>query len=425
MNLKEKLLNLINRQKGLLDKAKAEGRVFTAEESAEWKTIQGEIESTNAVIAAENQFSANSELLDTPAGNTPRVDVKPQYGAFKAFKNLTEQLAAVKNHAIRGSVDERLLKVNNALGMSSGAGADGGFAVQSDFAGLMIETAVKEDSLLSLLDSYAVSGNADRVEWTDIDETSIASSVFGGVIAYWVAEAGTITASKPKLSEKELKLEKLAAVVYNTVELNADSSFNDMLITRAAETAIRRELVSAVISGNGVGKPIGMIGSGSAVSIAKEAAQPKETIVWNNISKMYNRGLNKEQGNFIWIMHPDCSEQLDFMSFPVGTGGVPVYLPASLNGAVTTLRGKPIIESDQCAALGTVGDILFTDPKQYMLIYKGGIDKAVSIHVQFLTAENCFRFIFRANGMPKKNSTLTIKNSSNARSSIITLATRA
>jgi hypothetical protein len=60
-----------------------------------------------------------------------------------------------------------------------------------------------------------------------------------------------------------------------------------------------------------------------------------------------------------------------------------------------------------------------------MLILKGGVQADTSMHVQFLTAENAFRFIFRMNGMPKRNKTMTIKNSSNARSSIVTLDARA
>jgi HK97 family phage major capsid protein len=92
---------------------------------------------------------------------------------------------------------------------------------------------------------------------------------------------------------------------------------------------------------------------------------------------------------------------------------------------LSTLKGRPIIETDHCAALGDKGDIIFADLSDYMLITKGGVIADTSMHVQFLAAENCYRFIFRANGMPKKNSALTIKNSSNTRSSFVTLAARA
>ena len=65
------------------------------------------------------------------------------------------------------------------------------------------------------------------------------------------------------------------------------------------------------------------------------------------------------------------------------------------------------------------------DPKEYMWIYKGGIQTATSIHVKFDTAEQAFRAIYRANGICKKTFTTSIKNSSVARSSYVTLAARA
>jgi HK97 family phage major capsid protein len=139
---------------------------------------------------------------------------------------------------------------------------------------------------------------------------------------------------------------------------------------------------------------------------------------------MYNRALNPENPNYIWLAHPDVSEQFDYLNFPIGTGGVPVYLPAAQQGAVTTLKGHSVITSDNCSAIGDVGDLSYVDLSQYMMIYKGGVQADTSMHVQFLTAENCFRFIFRANGMPKKNKALTIKNSSNTRSPFVTLAAR-
>jgi HK97 family phage major capsid protein len=104
--------------------------------------------------------------------------------------------------------------------------------------------------------------------------------------------------------------------------------------------------------------------------------------------------------------------------------GVPVYLQASSEGTLATLKGRPIITTDLCSAIGDLGDLYFADLSDYMLITKGGVQADTSMHVQFLAAENCFRFIFRANGMPKKNSALTLKNSSNTRSSFITLQAR-
>jgi len=419
----------IEAQRALLQTAIDENRAMSDEEQEQYDALEAEIKNLEKSIEAEEALEARENSLNVPVNSPIYANPVGEEEGLRLFKNLAEQLRAVKRAAIDGIVDERLAKLNNqvkaaASGANEGLPEEGGYAVQSDFAGMMMESAAQAGQILSRVDKYEISGNSNRVEWTDIDETNVSSTVFGGVQVYWAAEAATVTASKPKLKEMELKLQKLMGIAYATYELEQDSSFISQLYTRAFTLAIQRELENCVIAGTGAGKPLGFLKGGGTVSVAKESGQAAATVLWKNISKMYNRAINKSDPNYIWLCHPDVSEQFDFMEFPVGTGGVPVYLQAAKEGSVATLKGRPIVESDHCSALGTVGDINYVDLSQYMLITKGGVQADTSMHVQFLTAENCFRFIFRANGMPKKNKALTIKNSNKTRSSFITLATR-
>ena len=424
MNKLEKLLArndvLLKDMRALADKTEA----LTEDEETKYEAAEKEFEANEKEILRLQKL-ADLEAKATEPVNKPVVSVANE-PMPKPFKSLVQQLACVKNAANGNGIDPRLAKVQeiqNAQGGNVGNPSEGGFAVQTDFAGMMMESAASSGEILSRVDSYQVTDGSDSVKWIDIDEDDVSSTVFGGVRVYWAAEAAAVTKSHPKLAEKELKLQKLMGIAYATYELESDSSFVNTLYTRAFELAIRRALEGAIVSGDGVGKPLGFLNSKSLVTIAKETNQPAATILWKNLSKMYHRILDKSGG--VWLAHPDAHEQFDFLEFPVGTGGVPVYLPATQTGSIDTLRGKAIAESDHCAALGSKGDINFVDLNQYMMAYKGGVDAATSIHVQFLTAENCFRFIFRANGMPKRNSTLTIKNSSNVRSPFITLAARA
>jgi len=60
--------------------------------------------------------------------------------------------------------------------------------------------------------------------------------------------------------------------------------------------------------------------------------------------------------------------------------------------------------------LGTAGDIILADLSQYLLITKGGPQLASSIHVMFIYDETTFRIVFRCDGQPAWNSTLTMKD---------------
>lgn len=419
-----KLEKLIARNDALLKDMRtlADKETLTEEETASYEAMekeydQNEKEITRLQALAEREAKSREPVTEPVKSNLESIG-EP---APRPYKSLVAQLRDIKQ-AAAGYVTEDLRKTQNAYGGSAGIGEDGGFAIQTDFAGMIMESAAQAGQILPLVDRYIVTDGANAVKWVDIEETDISSTVFGGVQVYWAAEAASVSATRPKLSEKEMKLEKLLGFAYATYELEADSSFVNELYNRAFQLAIQRSLEAAIIAGDGVGKPLGFLKSEALVEVEKESKQAAGTITWKNLSAIYHRLLNKAQG--VWIAHPDAHEQFDFLEFPVGTGGVPVYLPATQQGSIDTLRGKPIVESDHCSVLGTAGDINFIEPKQYMLAIKGGVDTASSIHVQFLTAENCFRFIFRANGMPKRSKPLAIKNSSKPRSHYITLAAR-
>jgi HK97 family phage major capsid protein len=395
------------------------------------QNLKAKVAAQEALDADKEFDEAGDELKDTTPVNKPLfAEPKNKEKPLILFGNFAEQLKAVKNAAVNGVVDSRLAKLNAqnaAQGANESNPDEGGYAVQSDFAGTMMESAASAGEILSRVDKYEIGRSSNRAVWTEIEEDSVATSVFGGIQVYWAAEAATVAASKPKLTEREIKLQKLMGVAYATYELEADTDtgFISTLYSRAFNLAIQRTLEGAIIAETGVGRPLGFQKSGALLTVAKETNQAADTVKWENIVKMYNRALRPTNPGYIWLVHDDVSAQLDFLEFPIGTGGVPVYLPAAQAGSVTTLKSKPVIASDHCAALGDTGDINYVDLSQYMLIYKGGVQADTSMHVQYLAAENCFRFIFRANGAPKRNKPLTIKNSSNTRSPYITLAARA
>lgn len=412
--------------KNLLDNAKKEGRAFTDEEQAKFDANLKEIENCKKMEEAEknlgdiaNKIVEKGEVV----GKSIKVGAEPPI-----FNSLSDNLKAIKN-AANGVVDERLVKlqnkIKNASGMSAGIGSDGGFGLEEQFLGNIFESAVAESTILSMVDKYAINDGARSVYWNDLKETDVSSSVAGGVQVYWESEASQGTATKPKLERQSLELQKLMGFAYVTDELESSSNFADQLLTKAFTTAISRKLENDIISGDGVGKPIGILSSNALVTVSKENAQTADTINWKNITKMYHAGLNVSMANgYAWIIHPDAHSQLDLLDFPVGSGGVPVYTPANMVSGVDMMRGLPVITSDCASALGDKGDIILANLKDYMLVYRGNIRKEISIHVAFLTAENCFRFIYYCNGRPKSSNKLTIKNSSTSRSKYITLEAR-
>ncbi len=88
------------------------------------------------------------------------------------------------------------------------------------------------------------------------------------------------------------------------------------------------------------------------------------------------------------------------------------------------IKGRPVVETEFNATLGTIGDIVLADMGEYLFWEKGGIQSAMSIHVEFLTDQTVWRFVYRADGKPSIASPLTPANGTNTVSPFVALATR-
>lgn len=364
---------------------------------------------------------AGAEPVNNPNGSGEGVqDGKEK--PVKVFNSLGEQLQAIRN-AAKGNVDNRLTMVNNAImGTNTGTGEDGGYAIQEDFAGNILESAVQTGELLSRVDTYTCSANSNSVRWMTTKEDDISDSVFGGVKMFWAEEGESVEATKPKFREARLELEKMMGFAYATEELLQDAAFMTSLFGRAFTIGTRRLVEGAIISGDGEKKPLGMLNSTALIEVAKSDGQAAGTITADNIFGMWQRSLHEYRSRLVWLAHPDTEMQLQKMTF----NGESIWMPEGglRDAPFQKVLGRPVIYTDHMSALGQKGDIMLCDPKQYLLIRKGTVKQDWSIHVEFLTAQQCFRVIFRCNGKPKVDSALKIKNSTLTRSPFVTLAAR-
>jgi len=358
----------------------------------------------------------------TPARHAEIVDERRE-----RFGSLGEQMAAIVRAGVPGgSVDPRLLN-RAATGLSEATPSDGGFLVQQDFSSELYKAAFEMSNLANRCRKVQISGNSNSIKLNGLDETSRATgSRWGGVRGYWVEEAGEKTASKPKFRKLELNLKKLVGLCYATDELLSDSSALGGIIEQGFKEEIAFMVDDAIVNGNGVGQPLGILNSGCLVSQSAETGQTASTVVYENIVNMWSRLMPMSQKNAIWLINQDVTPQLYTMSLAVGTGGGPVYLPPGGAAAspYASLFGRPVIPIEQCKTLGTVGDIILADMNGYIMAEKGGLQTDMSIHVRFVYDESVFRFVVRVDGQPILGSAITPANGSNTLSTFVALATR-
>lgn len=347
-------------------------------------------------------------------------------GGFKSFSDFVKQ--GLSSHG-KESFDSKIHKHYEKLaitGMSETVGSDGGYLVMPEFAPRILDRVYKND-LWSRTDNYTVSGNS--MTFVANAETSRATgSRHGGLRGYWLGEGATKTGSKPTFRSITLKLVKLAVVVYLTDELLDDTgNVLSEYVTRKAAEEFNFMIGDALVNGNGVGQPLGLLNWPSLVSVAKESGQLADTLETENIVKMYSRFYGPNRNNMIWLHNQDVEPELFTMTLGVGTGGVVTYMPpGGLSSApYATLMGRPIFPTEFNPTLGDQGDIIAADLGQMISISKGGIAQASSIHVEFLTDQTALRFVMRLNAGPWESAPLTPYKGSATQSNAVTLDARA
>lgn len=400
------------------EKATGLGSAVTEEEHAALDAALGDVESLDKQIATAERMQ---RLRGSSALSGEDVS-----GNGATFGSLGEQLVAVAREKISGQRDPRLSwqTFQAAAGMNEGAGADGGFLVQQEFSTELLKLAFDGAVLAPLTRRVPIGPNANGLRINAVKESSRATgSRFGGIRGYWTAEGGEKLASQMKFRQMDLKLHKLAGLAYVTDELLEDATALESVLKQAFADEFGFLVDDSIFEGSGAGQPLGIMNSGSLVTVPKEASQTADTVTVENIVKMWSRMWSRSRRNAIWTINQQIEPQL----FTMKIGDTPVYLPAGGVSAApyATLMGRPVVPTEFNSALGDKGDIVLMDLSQYLLIEKGGIKSDVSMHVRFVYDEMTFRFVLRVDGQPIWDAPLSPFKGTDTLSPFVTLAERA
>lgn len=405
----------------VLNKAEAEDRFLSDEEQKEIDKYESEIRAWDeSITRAEKVLAIDPE--DRAATEHPEVKPTPDKTEEKRFTSFGEQLlAAYRAAAPGGKVDERL-STRAASGLNETTPSDGGFLVQQDFVTELLKRTYETGILASKVKKIPISTNANGLKINAIDEDSRANgSRWGGVQTYWEGEADELAGSKPKFRQMELSLKKLTGLCYATDELLQDAAALEAVIRQAFAEEFGFKIDDSILTGTGEGEPLGILNSGAVVKVDKEKDQT-DIITVENLIKMWNRLWSRSRSSAVWYINQELEPYL----YTLKLGDKPVYVPAGglSEKPYGTLFGRPVVPLEQCSAAGEIGDIILADVGQYLLIDKGGVKAASSIHVRFLYDENVFRFIYRVDGKPIWNKPLAPYKGSASVSPFVTLAKR-
>lgn len=318
------------------------------------------------------------------------------------WKSHGEFFMAVKNAGLHPRNEDPRLTAVKATGANEAIPSQGGFLVPPDIASGVIDSMYAPGSLLGLMNVETISSN--RMIYNVVAETSRATgSRNGGITGYWLAEAATKTASQPAFRQLDIVLNKVCALCVATDELLSDAVALQSWLGRAVPNELRFLVEDAIINGDGVGKPLGILTNTAALTSATRTDASEIDAL--DIGRMW-AGRVPGFNDYVWTCNQGIYPQLLNMTI----GQMPVFLPSGNVGSAgtySTLLGRPLVETEYNPALGTAGDLLLFSPSAYKLIHKGGIEAASSIHVYFTADESAFRWVYRVGGAPLYNTQIT------------------
>lgn len=417
-------------------KAEAEQRHLNDEERKRFGEFMADVAVYTEELELEKREVAAKERLTRSTSDPIKPDVKLHIDELQAkypglpakedrFASFGDALVAVRQAANPSAAIDRRLRA--PAGLNEGSPSDGGFLVQMDYAAEIKKRMFSTGQILPRLTRLPISANSNSITIPAAVDDTESAGIFGGIIAYWLAEAGNKSTSAPKFREMILKLKKMAVVVPTTDELLNDKATLEAFIRTGSNLALVKEAEKQVIRGAGAGQPLGILNSGALVTVDAEVGQLADTIVYQNIVNMWSRMYADSRTNAIWMINQSIEPQLYTMGLSVGTGGTPVYMPpgGASSAPYGTLFGRPVIPSNHCSKLGDVGDIILADFGEYLWIEKGGVQEASSIHYAFITDETYYRFVMRCDGQPAWNKVFTPEQATTAtQSPFVTLQAR-
>jgi HK97 family phage major capsid protein len=260
----------------------------------------------------------------------------------------------------RGRADERLLAAAGT--MSGTVGSDGGFLVPTQFSAELLDGAIESEIVRPRATVYPMTSDERKISgFSAKDHTG--GSIYG-FQPVWLAEGGAATNQKGSTVQMTLRAQKLALFAQAFNELVADGQDFESQLGTAITASVGFGLDVAFLSGTGAGVPLGVLNDPALVTVAAEAGQTADTIMYENLVKMLSRLHPALLGESVWLASQTAIPQLTMLSVPIGVGGAAVPVMTRAGGGFEILT-RPVVFTEKVPVVGDKGDLSLVAFSQY------------------------------------------------------------
>ncbi|MCX7012830.1 MAG: phage major capsid protein [Candidatus Sumerlaeota bacterium] len=372
-------------------------------------------ESTGTVVGLDGLGASHAGDGDTRGGRTPGrcglggvesrsySSMFPETHSNADFQNFGEYLDVLNS----GRFDPRL---NELRAMSEGSESGGGFLVPSQFSSTVFDTSLESEVVRPLATVFPMTSKTRQIPaWDSSDHQT---SLFGGFVAAWEKEAGSLTDKNPKPRLMTMTAHKLYGLVRLSNELAADGIAIDSQLSKVMSDGLSWYLDQAFLFGSGVGEPLGIANSPAMIEVDPEENQTTG-IVYPNLAKMFAKLLPASFSRSIWIANPTVLPSLLTLGVTIGVAGE-VYHVINESSGKFSIFGRPVVFNEKLPSLNSRGDIMLCDLSLYGIGLRQDLQLEKSTHALFMTDESVWRIICRADGFALLDKPITLASGDTA-----------
>jgi HK97 family phage major capsid protein len=221
-----------------------------------------------------------------------------------------------------------------------------------------------------------VTSNTGTVTWPALVQT--AANEVGGVSFQWLDEGAQKPETEPQFEQLQISTHELAGYTEISERLLSRSSINlENLLAELFRGAMVYTLDNAIIQGTGVGMPLGIINTAGINLVARNTAGQ---VVYNDLVNLKHAVKAVHRGGASYTLEDSVEAGLELQT---DTLGRPLFNASVANGPYDRLVGYPYTVATNCPALGTSGDIVYGNLRQYVMVMEEEITLARSEHAQF------------------------------------------
>lgn len=354
LELREKRAKAWEAAKSFLDSKRGADGLLGASDVAAYEKMEADVVSLGKEIDRLERQAALDAELSLPV-NTPITGKPASLSAGEAVGRASAEYGRSFWNAMRSKMPSH--EVMNALQV--GTDSEGGFLVPDEFERTLVE-ALEEQNIFRTLAHVIQTSSGDR---------KIPVVASKGT-ASWVDEEGAIPESDDGFGQVSIGAYKLGTMIKVSEELLGDSVFDlEAYVSREFARRIGNKEEEAFFTGDGTGKPLGVLADNGGAEIGVTAAAAG-AFTADEVFDLFYSLKAPYRKNAVFLMNDASVKALRKLK---DSNGQYLWQPSLTAAAPDTLLGRPVYTSAFMPAL-EAGEksVLFGDLSYYWVADRQG-----------------------------------------------------